>query len=769
MTDSFETGGSERQFVALARSLNPQRFRLQLGCLQATGGFLQGFQNVESFTLGGSLYRAQSVRTRWRLARHLRQHDVAIAHDFDFYTNLTLIPAARLARVPVVIGSQRQMGDLLTRAQSYAQAAAFHLCDRVVCNSRAAASRLIDQGVSEHKLAVIGNGLFPEAFSKTQPALSRLPGSLRVGMIARMNAPYKNHHIFLNVAARLSASIPDLEFVLVGDGPLRPELEQRVERLQLGGRVHFLGDRKDIAEILASMDVSVIPSASESLSNAALESMAAGVPVVATSIGGNVELLTAGRGVLVPANNEEALCVALEQVLGSSELRTRLAEAARQYAQSNFTIKHVQKQYEDLYTELLAQKTSKAERARSSYASGSRLRVAFVAPSLRYVGGQSVQADLLLRYWQNDPGVEPVFVPVDPRFPRGLMWIERVPGLRTIIRMPLYLKELWCALNNVDIVHIFSASYWSFLLAPTPAEIVARLRRKKTVINYHSGEARDHLQRFRTARPILRKADRLVVPSGYLVDVFKEFDLKAQVVPNVVDLSQFAFRARHPLRPHLVCTRGFNRYYSVDIVLRAFAEVQRIFPKARIDLVGGGPLEFRLRALCEDLKISGVNFVGVVSRREIASFYDRADIFINASWLDNMPVSILEAFASGTPVVTTEPEGIRYLVDHERTGLLSQMGDWRTLADNVIRLLQDPVLASRLAQNALLESHRYAWDAVRGQWLDVYRSLCDTPEFRGAAAMVVEQPSEPPSLKIKEVVFAPSARSVARNKAGQFS
>src|SRR5271170_8513085 len=167
------------------------------------------------------------------------------------------------------------------------------------------------------------------------------------------------------------------------------------------------------------------------------------------------------------------------------------------------------------------------------------LRVAIVAPSLRYVGGQSVQADLLLVNWQNDAGVEAKFIPIDPVFPRALKWVESVPFLRTLIREPFYIWSLWQGLKDADIAHIFSASYWSFLLAPAPAWLIARLRGTKTLINYRSGEARDHLKRFRSARPVLKSADRLVVPSEYLVDVFREFGLHAQVVPNIVDLEQF--------------------------------------------------------------------------------------------------------------------------------------------------------------------------------------------------------------------------------------
>jgi len=365
--------------------------------------------------------------------------------------------------------------------------------------------------------------------------------------------------------------------------------------------------------------------------------------------------------------------------------------------------------------------SGKAERSKSNPAK--RLRVAIVAPSLRYVGGQSVQADLLLRHWQNDPDIDITLIEVDPPLPRVLAWAEAIPGLRTILREPIYFWHLWRGLQGVDIAHIFSASYWSFLLAPAPAAWFAKKRGSKTLINYHSGEARDHMQRFRSANSVLSRVDKIVVPSGYLVDVFREFGLPATAVPNIVDLSQFQYRERIPLRPHLVCTRGFSPYYSVDVVVSAFALVKKEYPAAQLDLVGGGPLEDNIRKLVADLNLTGVNFTGVASRQEIGKCYDRADIFINASWLDNMPLSIIEAFAAGTPVVTTAPECMPYLVEHERTGLLSLVSDEKALAANVIRLLRDPALAASLAKNARDESRKYTWEAVREQWAKTYRSL----------------------------------------------
>jgi glycosyltransferase involved in cell wall biosynthesis len=237
----------------------------------------------------------------------------------------------------------------------------FRVCDRVVCNSQAAAERLRRAGQPGTKLVVIPNALGEEAFAMPTPALSAVPGILRVGMIARMNDPVKNHRCFLRVAARLAPKFEHIEFVLMGDGPLRPNLEAFAQEIGLGNRVRFLGDRGDIPELLASLDITVLPSSSESLSNAILESMAAGVPVVAANVGGNAELIRDGQtGLLVPLE-DEAFVQALEELLTNPNLRKTLGERARLEADAKYRVSQVQKQYEDLYHSLLAAKLGKFE------------------------------------------------------------------------------------------------------------------------------------------------------------------------------------------------------------------------------------------------------------------------------------------------------------------------------------------------------------------------------------------------------------------------
>jgi glycosyltransferase involved in cell wall biosynthesis len=347
--------------------------------------------------------------------------------------------------------------------------------------------------------------------------------------------------------------------------------------------------------------------------------------------------------------------------------------------------------------------------------------VAIVAPLIRdKIGGHEVEADLLLRLWRDDPALHISHIPTNLALPQ---WLERVPYLRTMARFPIYLATLLAGLREADVAHIFSAAFWSFLIAAAPAIWVSRIFGKKILVHYHSGLAQRHLSASWMARTILRRADKLVVPSPYLVEVFREHGLAAQAIPNLVDLTLFSYRARNPLRPLLLCSRNLESCYGIDLVLRAFAEVQRPFPNARLWILGEGSQENAIRRLIAELNLTGVEVPGSVSRENIGRFYDQADILINASRVDNMPVSILEAFAAGLPVVTTDAGGIPYIVRHEQTGLLSATEDSKQLAANVIRLLDDSALARRLAENAHEQSHTYHWSTVREHWLRVYREL----------------------------------------------
>jgi glycosyltransferase involved in cell wall biosynthesis len=363
-----------------------------------------------------------------------------------------------------------------------------------------------------------------------------------------------------------------------------------------------------------------------------------------------------------------------------------------------------------------------------------RIELVVAGPSLlRWLGGQEVQADLLVRHWCDDSEVRVVFIPHNPVAPRGLRWTERVPAVRTVARLPTRLFALCHATRGSHIVHIFSASHSSFLVATLPAWCVARLLGKPTLIHYHSARGSEHVRRSRLARLVMRGSDAVVVPSRYLAEIFEAHAVPTEVVANVIDVAALRFRDRGVIHPRLVSTRNFESRYAVDLVVRAFAEVKKKIPSARLLLAGTGPEEATIRALVGGLGLAAeVEFCGAVPRDRIGEVLDRADVFVNASRLDNMPVSILEAFAAGLPVVSSASGGIPYLVEHERTGLLSDVGDVPGLARNVGRIIADQALARRLAGNAFRESSRYAWPTIRAEWLRIYRALARVEAARAA-------------------------------------
>jgi glycosyltransferase involved in cell wall biosynthesis len=352
-----------------------------------------------------------------------------------------------------------------------------------------------------------------------------------------------------------------------------------------------------------------------------------------------------------------------------------------------------------------------------------KLQIAIVAPSLEILGGQSVQADLLIRAWESDPEVEARLVPINPPLPAPVRWAKRVKYLRTIATECAYVPSVFHEIRHADVVHVFSASYWSFLLAPVPAIAAATLRGRPVVLNYHSGEAPDHLARSAVARAILRRVDRIVVPSRFLVRVFGKFELGATAISNIVDLNRFSYRERFRIAPRILSTRSFEDLYNVACTIRAFRLVQDRYPDASLTLAGGGSREGTLRQLVSDLALKNVTFTGRVPPALIAGLYADHDVYVQSPNIDNMPLSILEAFASGLPVVTTDVGGIPDIVTHRETGLMTTADDHEGLAAHVLELTANPSLARALARAAANTRDRYDWNTVRRHWLNLYRDV----------------------------------------------
>ena len=354
------------------------------------------------------------------------------------------------------------------------------------------------------------------------------------------------------------------------------------------------------------------------------------------------------------------------------------------------------------------------------------LRVLIVAASLDILGGQAVQAERLVRHLQREPSLDVSFLAINPRLPGKLRKLQSIKYVRTVTTSILYWLNLLREVRKYDVIHIFSASYLSFLIAPTPAILVSKLYGKKIVLNYHSGEAEDHLRSWRRSTiPILNLCDAIVVPSEYLVRVFAGFGLETSAIFNIIELDKFAFRERNQLRPVFLSNRNLEPHYGVDCVLRAFALIQQQTPEASLTVVGDGSQREALERLKTELNLQHTSFTGRVEHVEIYDHYTNADVFLNASRIDNQPLSILEAFACGLPVVTTDAGGIPDIVTDKHTGYVVPVDHCEALAERATKLLADRNIAITMTKNAREECSKYTWEVVCEQWLTLYRSLAE--------------------------------------------
>jgi len=349
------------------------------------------------------------------------------------------------------------------------------------------------------------------------------------------------------------------------------------------------------------------------------------------------------------------------------------------------------------------------------------LRVAIVGPLPPPVGGmatQTVQLAALLRA----EGATVEVVQVNPTYRPG--WISRLRGIRAVFRLIPYLGALWRAAGRVDVVHVMANSGISWFVFAVPAIMVGRLRGRPVVVNYRGGAAEAFLRRASwSIRPVMGLASALVVPSGYLHEIFARHGMQARVVPNVVDLNRFApaFAERDAERFHLVVTRNLESIYDIATAVRAFALVREAFPAATMTVAGEGPLRSELEALAVQLGgTRAVTFCGRIDNAVIPELYRRAHVFVNPSRVDNMPNSLLEALASGVPVVSTNVGGVPFMVEHERTALLVPPGNPEAMARAILRILRSPELAHRLRTAGLEAARRREWSAVRPLLLSVY-------------------------------------------------
>lgn len=362
----------------------------------------------------------------------------------------------------------------------------------------------------------------------------------------------------------------------------------------------------------------------------------------------------------------------------------------------------------------------------------SGLRILLVGPLPPPGGGMANQTRQLAELLRGEgASVEVVRV----NAPYRPAWAERLKGVRALFRLLPFLAALWRGAGRADVAHVMANSGWSWHLFAAPAIWIARLRGVPVVVNYRGGEAGAFLARAAgVVRASMRRAALLAVPSGFLQQVFGGHGMPARVVPNIIDLGRFhpADPPRVPGQaPHLLVARNLEAIYGNDTALRAFALLSQHYPAATLTLAGAGPEADSLAALARELGVADrVRFPGRLDRDEMAALYRDADLMLNASRVDNMPNAILEAMASGVPVITTDAGGIPFIVEQGRTAMLVPVDDAAALATATREVLDDAALRAALVSQGLAEVERYRWSSVQAQLLAAYQAAIHGKESR---------------------------------------
>lgn len=359
---NFHIGGTERQVTNLALGLDLSRFDLHLACLRNSGELLDELHSLAvprpEFRIG-SLYSIRTVAQAFRLIRYLRRNRIQMLHSYGIYPNLFSLPVAKLAGVPVIVASIRDRGDILKPWQRRLQKAICRLADCVLVNASTIKDTLIEQGYQPDNIVVIPNGVTP-----AKPVVRRIGPTIReelgiaadspiVLVFSRLNR-MKGIEYFLEAVVEVSRRFPDIRFVIAGDGEHRGELEAYAAKLDVAQKVLFTGFRTDLPHLLAETDLSVLPSLSEGLSNSILEAMSAGVPVVATNVGGNPEIVEDGvTGLLVPTRDSAALAKAMIRMFDEPGLRLAFGAAGRRRIDTVFSMERSLESVEKLYERLM--------------------------------------------------------------------------------------------------------------------------------------------------------------------------------------------------------------------------------------------------------------------------------------------------------------------------------------------------------------------------------------------------------------------------------
>ncbi|MBI4358111.1 MAG: glycosyltransferase [Candidatus Omnitrophica bacterium] len=759
LIDKLVPAGTQTNLLEIVKRLDRNRFKPYVIALMEGGELEEEFESVGVEPIvfnvrkvyGPRGFRALSFLTRFMKAERIDFIQTHFSHA-DILGSL----AGRFARVRKIVTARRDEGFWRSKGQLFLSRYFNQYADRVLVNSQAVREAVkVQEGVSSRKIHVIHNGV---DLSKFYPSAEirkakRLELGLKdhefvMGMIANMRHEVKGHRFMIKALSYIAAEATNVKLVFVGDGPLETSLERYADHKKVLDQILFLGARRDVPELTNAMDLICAPSLSEGFSNTVLEAMATGKPVIATNVGGNPEVILNGEtGILIRPRDARAIAEQTSFLIEHVEIREKLGHAARKQVESEFSVERMVKQYEEFYTELLIppKRRVKVRRAedkferphlsphvsQESFEQGGEVPHSRVEKPPIVVERRSRRIRLLQLIWSLDlGGAEQVVMDLARGLDRQKFKtivcclnnkgryapsLERT-GIKVIALhkrskfdpfLVSRLKEI-IRTERIDLIHthLYSAHLWG------------RMAAKATGVPCVSSE--HGMDEWRTGLRLT--LDRWYAPVSkrmiFVSEAVKQFYMKAnpsldgrcRIIHNGVDVASFQKSAEEK--------QAFRESLGLSQNEKVIGIVGRLVPeKAHVDfieaiqllvenrkdilglVVGEGALLDPLKKRVEEAGLERhVLFTGF--RRDVSSLYQVMDVLALCSLREGFPLTILEAMATGVPVVATEVGGVLEMAEHEQDSLLVPPSDSPALANAIHRVLEDEGLRAKLIENA---------------------------------------------------------------------
>ena len=360
--DKLNVGGTEKQLLKTIELLDNNEFEPILICLRLSEYYSRFEIPCEKYGLNVfSLMSVQGLLKFFWLMHYLRKEKVDIVQTYFFDATVFGVLAAKFAGVKRIISCRRDLGFWYKPTLLRVLKCVDLLVDRFLVNSHAVKENIVvNESIPPRNIDVIYNGIDSEPFKKSYntEAIKRnlgiSEGDYVVGMIANLNRRVKRVDLFIKAASKVQQKTQNISFVIVGDGNQRSVFERLSKKLNIRDRVFFAGLQENVYPYLSAFDIGVISSDSEGFSNSILEYLASGIPVIATDVGGNRELIESGiTGLLVPRGDHEALAKSILELLNDEDQRANLAQKAKRVVIEKYAWDKKIKEIESYYLSLL--------------------------------------------------------------------------------------------------------------------------------------------------------------------------------------------------------------------------------------------------------------------------------------------------------------------------------------------------------------------------------------------------------------------------------